>query len=144
MTKEEAERIAGKTLVSDAEAADKVYNPNDREERKGLFQYRSIAKKDLMSVIVYYTQSFETMKTHPDKSTLKWVGVDYEVQEAPSKRGRKPQRYAVSAATCIPYDLYEYIKIEGINRGVSFSSLVSRILYSYVEKYLKQKDGKNA
>lgn len=143
MTKEEAERIAGKTLVSDAEAADKVYNPNDREERKGLFQYRSVAKEDLLSVIVYYTQSFETMKNHPDKSSLKWVGIDYEVQKAPSRRGRKPQKYAVSAATCIPFDLYEYIKIESINRGISWSSLVSSILCSYAKKYLNQKDGKN-
>lgn len=144
MTKQEVEKIAGKELVIAAELAEKVYNPNEREERRGRFQYQSIAKKGLVSVIVYYNQPYETMKSHPDKSKLDWVAVDYEVQKAPSKRGRKPQRYAVSASTCIPFDLYEYIKIESIKKGLSWSALASSILCSYAKKYLEGGDSLNA
>lgn len=144
MTKKDAERIAGKELVLDAELADKVYNPNDREERKGRLQYRSIAKEGLVSVNVYYTQPYEVMKSHPDKSTLEWVATDYEVLQAPSNRGRKPQKYAISASTCIPFDLYEYIKIESIKRGISWSSLVSSMLCTYAKDFFSKEDGINA
>lgn len=144
MTKKVAERIAGKELVLAAELADKVYNPSDAEERKGRLQYRSIAKEGLVSVTVYYTQPYEVMESHPDKSTLEWVATDYEVQQAPSTRGRKPQKYAISASTCIPFDLYEYIKIESIKRGISWSALVSSILCTYAKDFFEKKDGKNA